>query len=138
MTDSTKTENSANPFIEDLSEQEKLKFQQEEWRLRRELDKIRQTFGRMSQEHVNALHALGRNVYKQQRFEEVYNLANEIVAIHESLDGPEHVNTAKALTNIGSTAHKLGKSKECELAMNRALYIFIQTFGEDSNEVRAL
>ena len=120
---------------EELTAEERIKYQKEEVQLRKELDKVRQKYGRMSEQHVNALHALGRNIYKQQRYEEVYSFAQEIVKIHESIDGPEHLNTAKALTNVGSTANRLGKKKDCEIAMNRALYIFLKLYGENSKEV---
>jgi hypothetical protein len=111
-------------------------LEREEVNLRNEMYKIKELHGRASPEYVARLHGLGRNIYKQGRYDEVFDLAEEIVSIHEEMDGPEHINTAKALTNVGSTANKLGMRRTCETAMNRALFIFIKEFGEDAKEVR--
>jgi hypothetical protein len=111
-------------------------LQRDELNLRNEMYEIKKVHGRETPEYVAGLHSLGRNIYKQGRFDEVMELAQEIVSIHEEMDGPEHINTAKALTNVGSTAHKLGMLRTCETAMNRALFIFIKVYGADAKEVR--
>jgi hypothetical protein len=120
---------------DELSEADRKKFQREEFEYRRKLEIIREENGKMSSEYVDTLHRLGRAVYKQRKFDDVFAIAKEIVKIHEKIDGPEHINTAKALTNVGSTANRLKNMKECDLAMNRALYIFIKNYGENSKEV---
>ena len=94
--------------------------------------------GKYSEERAKALHALGGNVYKQGRYEELLELSKEIVSIHEKLDGPESEKTAKALGNLGSVAYRVGNKKECAYAMDRALYIYLELFGEDSKEVCSL
>jgi hypothetical protein len=112
------------------------KYKEEERDLRIQLSLAKEQYGRISSKYANLLNQLGRTIYKQERYEEVLETAREIVKIHEELDGPESINTAKALTNVGSTANRLGKLKECEVAMNRALYIFIKEYGIESKEVR--
>jgi Skp family chaperone for outer membrane proteins len=120
---------------DELSEADRKKFQREEFEYRRKLEIVREENGKMSSEYVDTLHRLGRAVYKQRKFNDVFAIAKEIVKIHEKIDGPEHINTAKALTNVGSTANRLKNMKECDLAMNRALYIFIKNYGDNSKEV---
>lgn len=127
-----------NVDSDELSEADRRKYQREESQLRRNLESIRIEHGKMSTEYANGLHALGRVVYLQKKYKEVLAVAKEIVRIHEKLDGPEHINTAKALTNVGSTANRLKDMQECERAMNRALYIFLKHYGEDSKEVIVL
>jgi hypothetical protein len=92
-------------------------------------------FGENSSEHATALHALGGNLYAQQKYEDVHRLAHDIVAIHESKDGKEALITAKALGNVGNVAFRLGKTRECSLVMKRALYIIIKEHGAESKEV---
>jgi hypothetical protein len=118
-----------------LSESDRVRYQREEMQFRRNLESIRTQYGKMSSEYANGLHALGRVVYLQQKYKDVLTIAKEIVRIHERIDGPEHINTAKSLTNVGSTANRLKDMQECERAMNRALYIFLKHYGEDSKEV---
>ena len=65
-------------------------------------------------------------MYKQKRYEDVFDISKEIVRIHEVIDGVEAAKTAMALGNVGAVAHRLGKKSECALAMNRALYIMIR------------
>lgn len=120
---------------ENLTPDKRKTYSEEERKLRRELERVKTQHGRVSSQYVNVLHQLGRAIYRQERYEEVLETAREIVKIHEAIDGPEHINTAKALTNVGSTANRLGKLKECEVAMNRALYIFIKVFGQEAKEV---
>eukprot|EP01038_Epipyxis_sp_PR26KG_P007874 gene7874-10689_t len=124
---------------EDLNEPisaAKLKeFKEEESFLQKRLMKSVLDHGEDSREKATALHALGGNLYKQGRYEEVLSFAKEIVRIHEMLDGVEHVNTAHALGNLGSVAFRIGNEEECELAMNRALFIMIKVYGAESKEV---
>ena len=91
--------------------------------------------GEYSREKATALHELGRNVYQQGKFEDVVDVAEDIVKIHEVLDGPEAFITAEALGNVASVAFRLGKKETCRLAMERALYIMIKTYGAQSKEV---
>ena len=91
--------------------------------------------GEFSKEQADALHKLGRNVYQQGKFDDVMEVAEHIVTIHEKIDGPEAMITAEALGNVGSVAYRLGRTKQCRVAMERALYIIIKTFGAESKEV---
>lgn len=103
--------------------------------LKRKLFEARAEYGENSREAVTALHALGRNMYKRELFDRVFEISKQIVKIHEVLDGPEHVATANALSNVGSVAYKLKQTGYCDLIMNRALYIFLKEHGENSKEV---
>jgi predicted HTH domain antitoxin len=91
--------------------------------------------GEDSLEKAAALHGLGRNMYQQKKYDELVDAAQEIVRIHEEVDGKESLKTAQALGNVGSVSNRLGRTKECGIAMNRALYIMIKEYGEESKEV---
>ena len=107
----------------------------EEDGLRQAVEQAIKKHGEFSREKATALHELGRNVYQQGKFEDVVDVAEDIVKIHEVLDGPEAFITAEALGNVASVAHRLGKKDTCRLAMERALYIMIKTYGAQSKEV---
>ncbi len=117
------------------SEEELLELRKEEIRIRLSEDEIVEKHGKLSKEYGKYLHKLGRTIYKQQRYDELLEMSREIVKIHETLDGPEHENTARALGNVGSVAYRLKKLDECNIAMERAMYIWVQKYGETSKEV---
>lgn len=123
---------------EDISPDQLRILGAEESKLKKSLMKAVLDHGEDSKQKADALHSLGRNIYKQGRYSEVVDISKEIVRIHEVRDGPEHLNTANALGNVGAVAFRVGDASECHYAMNRALYIFIQTYGADSKEVRNL
>lgn len=120
---------------DELTSDEKLKLRKEELRIRLSEDDIVQKFGKVSLQYADYLHKLGGNIHKQQDFEQSYVISKQIVEIHEKLDGPESENTARALGNLGSASFRLKHARECEVAMNRALYIWLQRYGENSKEV---
>lgn len=105
--------------------------------LRTDVIRAELNHGEFSKERAKALHALGGNMFRQQRFEELLELSKQIVRIHETMDGFEALMTGKALGNVGTVAHRLGLQKECELNMKRALYIMLHEGGlaEDSRDV---
>jgi hypothetical protein len=125
----------SNPDFDEISPKEMQKLKDAEVGLKKNVLRALRDFGKHSKERATALHALGGNIYKQGRYEELMTLSKEIVAIHESLDGPEHENTGKALGNLGSVACRLFKMRECGLAMNRQLYILLSIYGDNSKEV---
>lgn len=120
---------------EEQTAEEKEELRREELRVRLSLRDVADEHGKMSAEYAAALHRLGRSLHKQRRFDDGFEVASEIVTIHEKIDGPEHLNTAHALSNAGSAAYRLNKKQEVEWAMNRALYILIKAHGEDAKEV---
>lgn len=120
---------------EELSSEEKLQLRKEELRIRLTEDDIVEKFGKVSLQYADYLHKLGRSLHKQQDFEQSYLISKQIVEIHEKLDGPESENTARALGNLGSASFRLKRTRECEVAMNRALYVWLQRYGENSKEV---
>lgn len=120
---------------EELSSEEKLQLRKEELRIRLTEDDIVEKFGKVSLQYADYLHKLGRSLHKQQDFEQSYLISKQIVEIHEKLDGPESENTARALGNLGSASFRLKRARECEVAMNRALYVWLQRYGENSKEV---
>lgn len=117
------------------SEEEMREFRKEELRTRLTEDDIIAQYGKVSLQYAQYLHRLGRSIYKQERYEDVFDISKEIVSIHEKIDGPEHENTARALGNLGSAAYRLEKWTICHDAMNRALYVWIAKYGEESKEV---
>lgn len=121
----------------EMSQQELRKLKRKEPELVKKVDIAKSLYGEKSKERAAALSELGRNIYKQGRYEEVLSLSKEIVRIHEVIDGPEAEMTAKALQNVGSVAYHLQLMDECANSMNRALYIINQKYGRNSKEVRA-
>ena len=51
--------------------------------------------GDTSREKAKALHEMGRNVYKQRRYQDIYDISMEILRIHMALDGHESLATAQ-------------------------------------------
>jgi len=121
----------------DITPQELRKLKRKEPELTKKVEIAKSLHGENSRERATALSELGRNIYKQGRYEEVLSVSKEIVRIHEVIDGPEAEMTAKALQNVGSVAHRLQLMDECANSMNRALYIINQKYGRNSKEVRA-
>lgn len=124
-------------FDDSLTPEQLKEFQGWEKELRVDLARAELEHGLMSNERAAALHKLGGNLYRQHRFEELFDLSKEIVRIHEALDGPDSVMVGKALGNVGTVANRLGLQRECELAMKRSLYIMLHAGGlaPDSREV---
>lgn len=117
--------------------EELAKFQEAEKGLRKAVERATMEHGAISREVAKALHALGGNMFRQLRFEELFEISMQIVNIHETLDGFEATMTGKALGNTGTVAYRLGLTRECEIAMKRALYILLNTdkLAEDSRDV---
>lgn len=130
-----KMKEKSDNLFEVISPEKRSEMEKEEFELRKNLIRASLNHGEISREKANALHILGRNLYKRGKYEDVLSISREITKIHEALDGPEHIKTADALGNVGATAFRLGFSEECELAMNRALYIIIKEYGPESKEV---
>jgi hypothetical protein len=110
-------------------------LESEEIELKKNLYRAILNHGENSPEKAAALHVLGRNMYQQKKYDELVDASQEIVRIHEEVDGKESLKTAQALGNVGSVSNRLGRTKECSIAMNRALYIMIKEYGDDSKEV---
>lgn len=134
MADLQKKKQKKGAFDEDLSQEELAKLKEAEVVLKKKLKKAAASFGEMSHEKAKALHALGGNWFKQGRFNDLLQISKEIVEIHETLDGPEAEITGRALGNVGATAFRLKRHRDCELSMKRALYIILKIYGEDSKE----
>jgi hypothetical protein len=109
------------------------KLVEAEKKLKMDVVRAELNHGEFSSERAKALHALGGNMFRQQRFEDLLELSKQIVRIHETMDGFEAVMTGKALGNAGTVAHRLGLQKECELYMKRALYIMLHAGGFEEN-----
>ncbi len=123
------------PDEEPISETEMAELRRQELRNRVKVQETLDEFGRLSPEHAKALHMYGASLHKQRRFDDLLVVAQEIVKIHEEIDGPEHYNTGRALDNLGSVAFRVRDEILCEKTMKRALYIFIKKFGAKSKEV---
>lgn len=135
LSDRIKDLSKAAKLSDELTSEEKLKLRKDELRIRLTEEDIVAKFGKVSLEYADYLHKLGGNLHKQQDFEQSYVISKQIVEIHEKLDGPESENTARALGNLGSASFRLNRARECEVAMNRALYIWLERYGENSKEV---
>lgn len=113
-----------------LDEIELAKLRKEEAKLRKKLNGLSQLT-----ERATILHKLGGIMFKQQNFQEALAISQEIVSIYVKLDGVDHINTAKALTNVGAVANRMKMKYYCELVERRALDIMMKTFGPNSKEV---
>ena len=120
---------------DELSEADIYKFLGEEIKLKNSLDTITAKYGEVSTQRADALHKLGRVVYKLKKFEDALAISKEIVTIYEQVYGYEHIKTSEALGNLASASFRLQLHDHCALAMYRALHIIIKKFGEDSKEV---
>lgn len=120
---------------ESPSTKEMVKLKLEEKDLRRELGQAVMEYGTDSKEKSAVLHKVGRNLFKQRRFEDLWEISLDIVRIHELHDGPESLETGMALSNCAQTAYRLGKHEECGHASYRYLYIMLKEKGPDSREV---
>lgn len=110
-------------------------LQSEESKLLRILKSSEEKYGRLSAEYLTTLEKRGENLYLQQRFEDSFEISVEIVSLSESVHGRDHKLTGIALANLGAVSHRLGKLRECENAMYRALRIYIHNFRDNSKEV---
>ena len=119
----------------ELSLKEKANLLSEEKQLRKDVMRAELNFGEFTKERAAALHAYGRNLFKQQRFDQIYDLSLEILAIHESIDGVDSIETARALTNVGSTAWKVGKTQIAQTTALRMLAIHMAwDYSRDKDE----
>ena len=120
---------------EPLPKKEIERLEKEEYELKKNLYRTAINHGEFSREKATALHALGGNLFKQRRYEDILELAEAIVTIHEKLDGVEHDKTGAALGNLGAVAFRIKEHKKCELAMKRLMYILVKKHGAESKEV---
>lgn len=79
----------------ELSAAELFKLETEEAVLKKKVYLAVMDHGENSAEKAKALHLLGKNLYQQEKFEEVVDIAKDIVRIHEIKDGVEHENTGE-------------------------------------------
>ena len=119
----------------ELSDQEKTKLNREEKELRKELTRVVLNHGNDSKEKAAVLHRMGRNLFQQKRFDDIFDLSLEILRIHELIDGPESKETAMALSNVGQVAFRTKRINECRWASYRYLYIQLKEYATDGPEV---
>lgn len=112
-----------NDKDQELSDEEMKKLRSEAVELRKNVLRAALNHGEMSREKATAMHALGRNIFKQKQYSLIYALSWDILKIHEELDGNDSDAYAKALTNVGSTAWKLGEGDVARITMLRQLGI---------------
>lgn len=130
-----KKDKRASLVDDELTPKARKQLETAELSLKKQIARAVLDYGDVSHEKAKALHALGGNLFKQGRMTDLVDLSKEIVHIHEELDGPESELTGKALGNVGAVACRVNLRTECNRAMSRALYILLQSYGEDSKEV---
>lgn len=118
-----------------LTSSERFELEKAEAELKKKVQSATKAHGKDSHERANALHALGQNLYNQEKFTEVVDTAKEIVRIHEKRDGPESKKTADALGNLASVSFQIGDFVTCHYSMRRALHILLQLYPEESKEI---
>jgi hypothetical protein len=109
----------------ELTDEALTALQQEERGLRKNVLRAELNHGEFSRERATALHAYGRNLFKQAKYVQIYGTAQSILAIHEKLDGVDSIETARALSNVGSTAWKLDKGEVARVTALRSLAIHL-------------
>jgi len=119
----------------ELTQKELVKLERDEVDTRRRMDIVTKEKGSITKERAALLHKLGGIMYKLRKYSEVLSISKEILRIHENLDGTDHINTAKALTNVGAVANRLNLKDYCEIVERRALAIIISSLGLNSKEV---
>ena len=120
---------------DDLDDEQRKKLEREEHLYQKALEKAVLEYGEMSEQKANALHKLGRVVYKLKKYNEALTISKTILKIYENIHGYEDIKTSDALSNVGSVAYRLQNKDLCEFVMQRALYIIIKTHGLQSKEV---
>lgn len=117
------------------AEREKRKLEKEEAGLKQDVLRATLHYGEESREKATALHKLGRNIYKQERWEETIQISLEISRIHSVLDGLDSLPYADAIGNVGSVANRMRDKFLCEIVMKRQLKILLDKHGPESKEV---
>ena len=99
--------------------------------------------GAVTVARAKAIHALGKNVYQQGRFDEARGISFEILAIYEQLytkpniddvDQYDHPKIVTAIGNIASVTNKMGLKDECFIMSMRVLNYILKEHGEESKE----
>lgn len=116
-------------------DRQKIKLAVEEDGLRKGVLRAVASFGEISKEKAASLHKLGRNLYLQDRYEETFELSQEISRIHGVIDGTDSAEYADALGNVGSVANRMKEIRLCEAAMKRQLRILLDKHGPAAKEV---
>ncbi len=81
----------------ELSAAELFELEKEETNLKKNVYRAVLDHGENSAQKAKALHLLGKNLYQQEKFDQVVGIAKDIVQIHEFKDGVEHENTGDIL-----------------------------------------
>ena len=113
----------------DLSLQtDDLSLQEEENELRVNLLRAIVNHGDDSLEKATALHVLGRTLYHQRKYSDVTDVSNEIVRIHEKIDGPESIQVALGLITSVLLNFNLSPRTKISFAITTADEIIIAKF----------
>lgn len=140
----------------EAAEQERLKnlpnLVNEEGTLRQKVEKVTKKHGNISVERAKALHALGKNVYKQAKYQEARMISYEILGIYEQIhayapaaeEGEDendlddsrfnHDRIVASVGNVATVTNKMGLKDECYIMSMRVLNAIIQTKEKNSKE----
>ena len=124
----------AGPAFE-LTLEERVDLQKQEPELRNAVVEATEEYGEDSQEKADALHKLGRVLYKLEKYAGLRSTAKEIARIEGLINGHDSVKYAYALRNVGSVAHRLEMKEESLRYMMRALNILGHHFDDESQEI---
>jgi len=107
-----------------ISDSELAELTTEALKLRKAVMREAMNHGDISHQKAKAMHLLGRNLFKQQKYSLIYALSWDILHIHEKLDGVNSRAYAQAITNVASTAWKLGERDAARILSRRQLGIW--------------
>ena len=114
----------------ELTDFERQELENEEKQLRKNVLRASLHYGDISKEKAKAMHALGKNLFRQAKYSYIYTISWDILALHEKLDGPDSMEFHQAITNVASTAWKLGEREPARILSRRQLGI-LQEQGKD-------
>lgn len=120
---------------EPIPDKDMAQYKADEKKLRKQLANAVLNYGNESKEKAEVLHKIGRVLFLQRRFEDCWNISEELLRISEIHDGPESLEIAKALSNHAQTAYRLKRMDECGLSAYRHLYIMRRHYNDESKEV---
>jgi hypothetical protein len=112
-----------------LTKEELANLRKEEKLLRKDMLRAALNHGNISKEKAEKMHRLGRNLFQQQRYSSIYQLAWDILDIHAKIDGTLTREYVQAMTNVASTAWKIKERHAAQIITKRQIGIW-QELGE--------
>jgi len=108
-------------------------WEQEEAKKRAEVEKM-EAKEMFDSEYLPTLHQHGRALYRLENWAGALEVSEKVAGWHMQVSGDDSMQFAMALSNVGTTANRLGQTEIVSATMERAIGITIARFGETSYE----